>query len=141
MNVEFSTESIRQDVKVVVHPEFMGIDDDEHPNNIFSYRITITNNSKDTVTLTHRSWKIIDADGNEQHVFGEGVVGYTPRLEPTMTFTYSSMCPIKTLWGTMEGYFVMRKDDGSIFHVHVDRFFLIHPTLITNVSDKNGTKQ
>jgi len=141
MNTISSTESITSDIKVVVHPEFIGVDDDEFPNNVFGYRITITNNSNNIVTLTHRSWKIIDADCNEQNVFGEGVVGYTPRLEPSMTFTYSSMCPIKTLWGTMEGYFIMQKDDGSIFHVLIDRFFLIHPTLITNVDDKNGTKQ
>ncbi|HRE58888.1 MAG TPA: Co2+/Mg2+ efflux protein ApaG [Candidatus Kapabacteria bacterium] len=127
-------------VHVEVYPEFLGISTNDNQYNVFSYRITITNESTSTVTLTHRFWKIIDANGHEETIFGEGVVGYTPRLEPSMTFTYSSMCPLRTLWGTMEGYFVMKKDDQTTVDVNIERFFLIHPSLLTKNNENLGTK-
>jgi ApaG protein len=140
MNKKLSSLNITEGVHVEVQPDFLGISEDDNKYNVFSYRITIANKSTTTFTLTHRFWKIIDANGQEETVFGEGVVGYTPTLEPSMTFTYSSICPLKTLWGTMEGHFVMQKEDCSTINVTIERFFLIHPSLFENNNEKLGTK-
>lgn len=140
MNNQQLSLNITDGVHVEVQPDFLGISDDDNLYNVFSYRITIANRSTTTLTLTHRFWKIIDANGQEETVFGEGVVGYTPTLEPSMTFTYSSICPLRTLWGTMEGYFVMQKDDNTTINVTIERFFLIHPSLLTDNNDDLGTK-
>jgi ApaG protein len=93
----------------------------------FGYRITIYNEGTSPATLTSRRWLIIDADGNREEVEGPGVIGQTPRLEPGQGFKYTSYCPLKTTWGTMEGSYHMERDDGSEFDAHVGRFFLVIP--------------
>ena len=35
-----------------------------------------------------------------------------------------SGCPLPTTWGTMEGHYVMERDDGSTFQAEVGCFFL-----------------
>ena len=55
-------------------------------------------------------------EGTVEEVPGEGVVGEQPRLTPTQAFKYTSYCPLKTRWGTMEGtYHFERERHGSIF--------------------------
>lgn len=123
------SEAATEGIRIEVEPDFMG--EQEQDGVIlymFSYRITITNLGDDAATLRTRLWRIIDADGKEENVQGVGVVGYTPRLEPKMSFTYSSLCPIATLWGTMEGEYGMERDDGSRFSAVIGRFYLVHPT-------------
>ena len=58
---------------------------------------------------------------------GDGVVGQTPRLEPGEAFKYQSFCPLKTQWGTMEGCYTMRTDEGEEFEASIGRFFLTQP--------------
>ena len=41
----------------------------------FGYRVTIENQSKDSVQLTTRHWKIYDALSSMEVVDGEGVIG------------------------------------------------------------------
>jgi ApaG protein len=71
---------------------------------------------------------IVDAVGQRHVVEGPGVVGQQPRLEPGQSFEYSSYCPLKTAWGTMEGEFQMRRDDARDFEARVARFYLAGPT-------------
>lgn len=40
----------------------------------------------------------------------------------------------------MEGHFVMQKEDCSTINVTIERFFLIHPSLLENNNEKLGTK-
>ena len=42
---------------------------------VFSYTITVTNNSSETVQLLSRYWLISDANGETNTVTGEGVIG------------------------------------------------------------------
>ena len=54
------------------------LEDQSEPNNnhyVWAYKVTINNNGKETVQLKNRYWKIIDSNGIEQEVRGEGVVG------------------------------------------------------------------
>lgn len=92
---------------------------------VFAYRIRITNEGEHPVRLVARRWVIRDAEGDEQVVEGEGVIGLQPRLEPGKSHEYESFCPLPTAWGTMEGHYVMRRDDGTEFDAVVARFFLV----------------
>ena len=73
----------------------------------FAYRVTIENQSKDSVQLTSRFWKINDALNNTEIVEGEGVVGKKPVLRPGESHTYSSGCLLSSPFGSMNGYFNM----------------------------------
>jgi ApaG protein len=48
----------------------------------FGYKITIENQSKDSVQLTSRFWSIKDALNNTEIVQGEGVIGKNRFLNP-----------------------------------------------------------
>lgn len=94
---------------------------------VFGYTIRITNLGDEPVRLLTRFWRIVDADGEERIVEGQGVVGEQPEIEPGRYHEYSSFCPIETPWGTMEGRYGMRVESGSRerFDVAVGRFFLV----------------
>jgi len=91
---------------------------------VFGYTIVIANQGDAPVQLLTRHWVIIDGHGRREDVEGEGVVGQQPRLEPGQAFKYQSFCPLKTPWGTMEGTYEMKRDDGTTFDVKVARFYL-----------------
>ena len=73
----------------------------------FGYRVTIENQSKDSVQLTSRFWKIKDALNDTEVVEGEGVVGKKPVLRPGESHMYSSGCLLASPFGSMNGYFNM----------------------------------
>jgi ApaG protein len=91
---------------------------------VFGYTIVISNQGDAPAQLLSRHWVIIDANGQREEVNGPGVVGKTPRLEPGQAFKYQSFCPLKTPWGTMEGEYQMRRDNGETFDARIDRFYL-----------------
>ena len=95
---------------------------------VFGYRVQVRNESERTVQLLTRHWIIIDADGEQEDVRGDGVVGKTPVLRPGDSFEYQSFCPLSTRWGTMEGSYHMRQDDGDEFDVSIGRFWLTPET-------------
>ena len=94
---------------------------------LFGYTIVIANDSPEPVRLVSRRWLIIDGNGRREEVRGPGVVGQTPRIAPGESYQYQSYCPLKTPWGTMEGEYEMRRDDGSTFPVNIARFYLAVP--------------
>ena len=94
---------------------------------LFGYTIVIANEGSAPVQLVSRHWLIIDAEGRREEVRGPGVVGETPRLEPGQAFKYQSFCPLRTPWGTMEGTYQMRRDDGTTFDAEIGRFYLKLP--------------
>ncbi|MCB1147752.1 MAG: Co2+/Mg2+ efflux protein ApaG [Leptospiraceae bacterium] len=98
--------------------------DPEKKRYFFAYRVTISNESESEVKLLSRHWIIIDSDGSRTDVQGPGVVGEQPTLEPGKSFTYTSFCPLPTDFGTMEGFYQMRREDGYEFQAEVGRFFL-----------------
>jgi len=91
---------------------------------VFSYEVTITNESRKPVRLIARHWVIRDGDGAEREVEGDGVVGEQPNLIPGGSFTYSSFCPLATPSGSMRGTYRMAREDGTEFSVKIPLFFL-----------------
>lgn len=73
----------------------------------FGYRIKIENQSKDSVQLISRFWKIKDALNKTEIVQGEGVVGKKPVLKPGETYTYNSGCLLTSPFGAMSGFYNM----------------------------------
>lgn len=73
----------------------------------FGYRITIENQSKDSVQLNSRHWEILDALNNIETVDGEGVIGKKPVLRPGESHTYNSGCLLTSPFGAMGGYYDM----------------------------------
>ncbi|KAA1245548.1 Co2+/Mg2+ efflux protein ApaG [Aquimarina sp. RZ0] len=73
----------------------------------FGYRITIENQSKDSVQLTSRFWEIKDALSNDEIVEGEGVIGKKPVLKPGESHTYNSGCLLSSPFGAMKGHYNM----------------------------------
>jgi ApaG protein len=105
---------------------------------IFAYRITITNEGTETARLLSRHWVIIDADNHREEVRGEGVVGKQPEIPPGEKFEYTSGCPLRTSWGTMEGTYQMERADKRKFRAQIGRFFLVPSTPKTPSTTKRG---
>ena len=97
---------------------------------VFSYTITITNNSDEMVQLLTRSWKITDANGDVSRVEGEGVVGQTPHISPGTSFTYTSGSMLKTPVGSMQGHYQVRNKDGHLLQVNIPVFSLAIPNIL-----------
>jgi len=91
----------------------------------FGYRVSITNNSQDTVQLLSRSWFIYDALNVREQVVGEGVIGKKPVLKPGDTHTYNSGCLLKSPFGAMKGHYTMINFSNSgQFQVMIPTFKL-----------------
>jgi len=91
---------------------------------LYGYRIQIENVGDETVQLISRHWIIVDAHGRREEVRGAGVVGEQPTLTPGESYEYTSGCPLKTEWGTMEGSYLFQAESEEQFEVAVGRFFL-----------------
>ena len=91
---------------------------------LYGYRIRFDNEGEETVQLISRHWVIVDAQGRKEEVRGEGVVGEQPALSPGGSYEYTSGCPLRTEWGTMEGTYLFRNEEEEDFEVAVGRFFL-----------------
>ncbi len=95
---------------------------------VFAYRITIHNQSGDTVQLLRRHWHIIESNGVRREVEGEGIVGLQPTLAPGESHQYTSWCPLMTDVGKMHGEFQMvRLPDKAKFNVKIPEFKLAPP--------------
>jgi ApaG protein len=92
----------------------------------FGYRITIENQSKDSVQLTTRHWQIFDALNEVEIVAGDGVIGKKPVLKPGESHTYSSGCLLTSPIGSMRGYFNM------VNFTNTKRFRVFIPTFKLN---------
>ena len=73
----------------------------------FGYKVTIENQSKDSVQLNARHWEIFDALNNVEIVSGEGVIGKKPVLKPGESHTYTSGCLLTSPFGAMQGHYSM----------------------------------
>ena len=115
-----------EDIRVQVGAKYLPENSDPSNNSfMFSYRVVLTNEGTRSAKLVSRYWLIADANNECREVRGPGVVGMTPDLEPGATFEYSSHCPLATEWGTMEGSYLMQREDGDEFEAKVGRFMLV----------------
>ncbi|MEM6844657.1 MAG: Co2+/Mg2+ efflux protein ApaG [Bacteroidota bacterium] len=120
---------ITKGVKVSVETEYQPDYSDPSQNHyVFTYHITIENNSHFTVKLLRRHWEIVDAGYPYREVDGEGVIGKQPTLEPHQQHQYVSGCNLKSGMGKMKGTFLMERiTDGKQFHAIIPKFTLIAP--------------
>lgn len=96
----------------------------------FVYKVRIGNESSVPVQLLERHWVITDAQGEEQHVRGPGVVGEQPSLRPGDFHEYTSACPLRTSMGTMHGSYTMELPNGERFEAAIDPFVLADPLTV-----------
>jgi ApaG protein len=120
---------ITQGVKVSVETEYQpSYSSPSQYHYVFTYRITIENQSEFTIQLMRRHWAIHDAGFNAREVEGEGVVGQQPILEPGQTHQYVSGCNLKSGIGKMVGTYLMEKVvDGTTFQVNIPEFTMVAP--------------
>lgn len=117
-------------VKVTVDTEYQQeYSNPSQQHFVFTYRISIENNSDKTIQLKTRHWEIIDTTYASREVEGEGVVGKQPILEPGQTHQYVSGCNLRSGIGKMSGYYLMEKVvDGKEFKVDIPEFAMVVPT-------------
>lgn len=121
-------EMVTRDIRVRVESEF--VPERSSPENsefVFSYKVAIGNIGAETVQILGRHWLIHDAFGESEEVIGAGVIGEQPILRPGEEFRYTSYCPLKTSFGTMQGHFEAVTDMGENFTIEIPEFTLAHP--------------
>ena len=122
-------------INITVNPYFL--DDQSEPEDqhfVWAYQVTIDNQSNEKVQLKNRYWKIIDSNGSEHEVRGEGVVGEQPILNPGEKYEYTSGTPLATPSGFMEGYYEMETKNGFIFEASIPLFSLDSPFTSTKLN-------
>lgn len=97
---------------------------------LFAYEVTVENQSEAPVRLLTRHWVITDALGDREEVEGVGVVGETPIIPPGASHVYTSYCPLKTQFGTMEGSYGMVTAGGDTFRARVAPWVMVLPTAV-----------
>jgi ApaG protein len=94
----------------------------------FGYQVTIENQSKDSVQLNSRYWKVLDALNNVEIIEGEGVIGKKPVLKPGESHTYNSGCLLTSPFGAMQGHYNMVNfTNTNKFKVMIPSFKLSAP--------------
>lgn len=101
-------QQITRGIKISVETNFEGTFYKNYKMHFaFGYRVTIENQSNDSVQLKSRHWKIFDSLNKTEIVDGEGVIGKKPVLKPGESHTYSSGCLLTSPLGAMEGHYDM----------------------------------
>lgn len=100
---------------------------------VWSYEITVTNNSEEIIQLLTRYWRITEMTGKIEEINGAGVVGLQPLIKPGKRFVYVSYCQLTTPQGTMEGYYGMQDLEENHFEIEIPKFVLSAPTSITEL--------
>jgi len=125
------SESIPYDIQVNVKAIYVAAQSDPDEDvYVFAYTITISNIGTVAAQLLTRYWLITDADNKVQEVYGEGVVGAKPHLNPGESFEYTSSTVIATPVGSMQGSYQLMADDGVRFEAKIPAFRLAQPHLI-----------
>lgn len=116
-------------IEVSVTPEYRsGESSDAESRYVFSYTVTVHNQSPHSVQLMARYWKITQGSGDSQEVRGKGVVGQQPLIGPGQRFRYTSRAILQTPVGVMEGaYTLLNTYTQRAFDVPVAPFRLAVP--------------
>lgn len=116
---------ISNDVKVIVKPVFIENESDVIAGKfVYAYFITIENMGTEPVKLLSRYWHITDSTGDIYEIEGEGVIGRQPVIQPGKSHSYNSYCVLKSMAGTMKGYYLMQRDTGERVKVSIPEFLL-----------------
>lgn len=101
-------QQITRGIKISVETNFEGTFYKNYKMHFaFGYRVTIENQSNDSVQLKSRHWRIFDSLSATEIVDGEGVIGEKPVLKPGESHTYNSGCLLASPIGAMEGHYDM----------------------------------
>lgn len=123
-----TSEALTRGVRVRVEARYSpDHSEPSHSEWFFLYTITISNEAPETVQLLNRHWIITNATGDVEHVRGPGVVGHQPVLRQGESFEYTSGCPLKTPFGSMQGSYEMSLESGERFMAEVAAFALREP--------------
>lgn len=121
----------RYHIEVSVAAEYLEQESEpERDRYVFSYTITIINRGLVAAKLLSRHWIITDANGHEQQVRGDGVVGEQPLLAPNEGFRYTSGVVLDTPIGAMQGSYQMLAEDGAKFDTLIAPFSLANKRLL-----------
>ena len=94
----------------------------------YGYIVTIENQSKSSVQLNTRHWRILDGLNNIEIIEGEGVIGKKPVLKPGETHSYTSGCLLSSPYGAMQGHYNMINfTNSNSFKVYIPTFKLSAP--------------
>ncbi|UII30301.1 Co2+/Mg2+ efflux protein ApaG [Fulvivirga ulvae] len=120
---------ITKGIKVSVETEYQpAYSSPSQYHYVFTYKVTIENQSENTIQLLRRHWHIHDAGFLSREVEGEGVVGQQPILEPNQYHQYVSGCNLKSGLGKMLGTYLMERIvDGHRFEVTIPEFNMVAP--------------
>ena len=119
---ELVTKGIKISVKTVLEGTFLK---NEFIHYAFSYEIYIKNLSEDATQLLSRKWTILDSLNENETIYGEGVVGKTPIIQPGELHKYKSGCVLRSPNGAMKGYYLMENySTSSQFKVRIPSFKL-----------------
>ncbi|WP_456375638.1 Co2+/Mg2+ efflux protein ApaG [Thiolapillus sp.] len=121
----------KHDIKIDVETSFLA--EQSRPDAghyVFGYTITIHNKGSIPARLINRHWIITDANGKEEEVRGEGVVGEKPYLKPGQQYRYSSGAVLETPVGAMQGDYEMLDDQGELFLAPIPAFSLQMPNAV-----------
>jgi ApaG protein len=112
-------------IRITVQPVYLdGQSDVLQRKFVFAYFIRIENGSSQTVQLMRRHWFIRHSSGRIEEVEGEGVVGKQPTIRPGSFHEYNSYCILETMEGTMEGTYLIKRQNGETFRVTIPTFTL-----------------
>ena len=120
-------------IRVSVQPTYQKEQSDPNKGQfIFSYYVSIKNESPFPVQLISRHWFIFDSIGSQHEVKGDGVIGEQPILQPGQEHQYQSWCPLMTDMGSMHGTFQMLNlKTGEEFEAIIPKFMLTPPYKLT----------
>ena len=124
-----SYSQVTQGVKIVVEALFQAEYSDPALHKfVYTYHVSIENNSPYTIQLLKRHWKIFDSNGETREVEGDGVIGVQPIIEPGETHRYQSWSQLKTDMGQMHGSYLMQRiSDNFNFPAEIPHFQLVTP--------------
>lgn len=121
-------ERVTRGIRVSVEPNYLEAQSDpEDSRFVWAYTVRIDNNSTEVVQLINRYWRITDAAGVTEEIWGEGVVGQQPVIRPGEGFEYTSGAPLGTPSGLMVGRYEMEAASGEMFEVDIPAFSLDSP--------------
>ncbi len=119
------TEGVKVSVEAEYQPEYSSPSQYHY---VFTYRVTIENNSDKTIQVLTREWFIQDIGHSLRKVAGEGIVGQQPVIEPGNTHQYVSGCNLKSGIGSMTGHYgIERLMDGKKLTISIPKFQMIAP--------------
>ena len=125
-------QQITKGIKISVETEYEGnFLKDNILHYAFSYKIQIENQSKSSVQLLTRHWKIVEALNKTQYINGNGVVGKKPIINPGEIHKYKSGCLLSSSLGAMKGAYIMIDFSSTKkFNVDIPLFKLSAPFLL-----------